>query len=138
MTRKPDAEAARPIAYEATPVAGAVARTPTDGRWPRLRGRSWWVSGPVLLYVLLVLLGVTQSSIGIGNLREDPAAPTGIMIGPGLGIRSDEFLTSTPIRLGAAATGAAEDFNPLTADQGFFTQVPSGPCLLYTSDAADE
>ena len=127
MTRKPDAEAARPIAYEATPVAGAVARTSTDGRWPRLRGRSWWVSGPVLLYVLLVLLGVTQSSIGIGNLREDPAAPTGIMIGPGVAIRSDEYLTSTPILLGAAATGAAEDFNPLTADQGLFTQVPSGP-----------
>ena len=128
MTRKPGAEAARPIADDpAVSVVGTVGRMSTGGWWLRLRGRSWWVSGPVLLYVFLVLLGVTQSSIGIGNLREDPASPTGIMIGSGVAIRSDEYLTSTPILLGAAATGSADDFNPLTAEQGFSTQVPSGP-----------
>jgi len=121
MTTRSDAAAAVPAADDAT------------GRpWPRrLRAwfgaRSWWVAGPLLLYVVLVLLGITQSSIGIDTLREDPAAPTGIMIGPGLPIRTDEYLTSTPILLGVAATGAVDDFNPLTAPQGFFTLVPHGP-----------
>ena len=94
-------------------------------RW--VRGRSWWVAGPLLIYVTLVLAGITQSSIGIDGLREDAANPSGIMIGPGLPIRSDEYLTSTPILLGVAATGQADDDNPLTAPQGFFTLVPDGP-----------
>lgn len=93
----------------------------------RLLGGSWWVKGPVLLYLVLTLLGVTQSSIGIGNLRQDLFAPTPDMIGPGLSIRSDEFLTATPVLLGAAATGNSDDGNPLTARQGFFTLVPPGP-----------
>lgn len=92
-----------------------------------LLGGNWWVKGPLLLYLVLTVLGVTQSSIGIGNLRQDLAAPTPDMIGPGLAIRSDEFLTATPILLGAAATGESDDRNPLTARQGFFTLVPDGP-----------
>lgn len=102
---------------------------PSDGQPVRRRAwqRSWWVSGPLLVYVVLVLAGVTQSSIGITGLREDPAAPSGIQIGGAVGIRSDEYLTSTPLLLGVAATGSPEDFNPLTAPQGFFTQLPAGP-----------
>lgn len=88
---------------------------------------SWWVVGPLAVYVLLVLLGVTQSSIGISTLRVDPAADTPLMIGGGVGIRSDEYLTSTPILLGVAATGQTDGGNPLTAPDGFLTQLPSGP-----------
>jgi hypothetical protein len=81
----------------------------------------------VLVYVVLVLGGVTQSSIGISTLRVDPAAPTPLMIGGGVGIRSDEYLTSSPLLLGVIETGQADDGNPLTAPEGFFTQLPSGP-----------
>ncbi len=88
---------------------------------------SWWVVAPVLMYLLLVLGGVSQSSIGIASLRVDPGAATPMMIGGGVGIRSDEYLTSTPLLLGVEATGETDDANPLTAPSGFLTQLPSGP-----------
>lgn len=91
----------------------------------RFHPPSLWVIAPVALYLLLVLAGVTQSSIGIESLRADPAHPAGHMIGHGLSIRSDEFLTSTPLAMGVTATGNAETGNPLTAPQGFFTLFPS-------------
>lgn len=93
-------------------------------RAPRI---SWWVAAPLIAYLLLVLGGVSQSSIGISTLRVDPSAPTPMMIGGGVGIRSDEYLTSTPLLLGVEATGQVDDGNPLTAPQGFLTQLPSGP-----------
>lgn len=96
----------------------AVGRVPTT---------AWWVGLPVLVYLVLVLGGVTQSSIGISTLRVDPDAPTAGMIGGGVGIRSDEYLTSSPLLLGVIETGQADDGNPLTAPEGFFTQLPSGP-----------
>lgn len=122
----PGAEAAVAAAAAASPPSQPEGQ-PSAGRWRRVVGGSWWVKGPVLLYLVLVLAGVTQSSIGIEDLRENPDAPAGLMVGPGLAIRTDEFLTATPIMLGAAATGEPDDGNPLTADQGFFTQVPAGP-----------
>jgi hypothetical protein len=88
---------------------------------------SRWVAVPVALYALLVLLGVTQSSIGIAALRENPASPTGVMVGGPVAIRTDEYLTSTPLAIGVTATGNADDFNPLTAAQGFSTMFPSTP-----------
>lgn len=88
---------------------------------------SWWVLGPVLVYVVLVLAGVTQSSIGIGDLRTDPADRAGLMIDDALAIRSDEYLTSTPLAVGVTATGEGETRNPLTAPQAFYTLYPSTP-----------
>jgi hypothetical protein len=82
---------------------------------------------PVAAYVVLVLGGVTQSSIGIDSLRADPAHPTGTMIGEARAIRSDEWLTSMPVTLGVTATGSSEYFNPLAAPQQFLTSLPSGP-----------
>jgi len=93
----------------------------------RLRVPAWSVTGPIVLYAILVLAGVTQSSIGISGLREDPAHPSGHMIGRAVRIRSDEYLTSTPLSIGVTATGSTADLNPLTAPEGFFTMLPSGP-----------
>ena len=93
----------------------------------RLRLSRWWVWGPIALYAVLVLAGVTQSSIGIDGLREDPAHPSGLMIYSAESIRSDEFLTSTPLSIGVTASGSADTFNPLTAPQGFFTMLPTSP-----------
>ena len=82
---------------------------------------------PVGVYLVLVLLGVTQSSIGIDSLREDPSAPHGTMFGEPQVIRSDEFVTATPTDIGVTATGSTETLNPLTAPQAFFATLPAGP-----------
>ncbi|NMM31610.1 MAG: hypothetical protein HHJ10_11370 [Cellulomonas sp.] len=92
----------------------------------RLRQSRWWVWGPVGLYLVLVLAGVTQSSIGADGLREDPAHPSGVMFNQAVSIRSDEYLTSTPLSIGATASGSTDTLNPLTAPQGFFTMLPTG------------
>lgn len=88
---------------------------------------AWSVTLPIIAYLILVLAGATQSSIGISLLREDPAHPTGTMIGTAEPIRSDEYNTSTPLNISVTASGSSEKLNPLTAAQGFFTQIPSGP-----------
>jgi len=92
----------------------------------RVRRSRWWVWGPIGIYLVLVLAGVTQSSIGVDGLREDPAHPSGVMIDHAVSIRSDEYLTSTPLSIGATASGSNETLNPLTAPQGFFTMLPTG------------
>ena len=112
------AAAANPLDPEGSPMPD-IAR--------RRRVPAWWVAGPILLYAILVLAGVTQSSIGISGLREDPAHPSGHMIGSAVAIRTDEYLTSTPLSIGVTATGSTADLNPLTAPEGFFTMLPSGP-----------
>src|SRR6185436_10606214 len=91
------------------------------------RAYPWRVIIPVAVYVVLVLAGVTQSSIGIGSLREDPTHPSGTMIGEARSIRSDEWLTSMPVAIGVTATGSTDYLNPLAAPQQFLSSLPSGP-----------
>ncbi|MFF2621542.1 DUF7657 domain-containing protein [Oerskovia jenensis] len=114
----------------------ASAASPRRSRDARLRtGFVDWVRGPhrwgvivpVLLYLVLSLSGANQSSIGVSMLREDPAHPTGTILGEPLGVRSDEYLTSTPIDVGVTAAETTATLNPLTAQQTFFTQLPAGP-----------
>ncbi|KSW29264.1 hypothetical protein [Cellulomonas sp. B6] len=92
----------------------------------RLRSLPWRIVGPLLAYLVLVLLGVSTSSIGIGPMRQDPAHPTGIQLGESLSVRSDEFLTGTPMNLGVLATGEVDSLNPLVAPHGFTSQLSSG------------
>ncbi|GAA3212753.1 DUF7657 domain-containing protein [Oerskovia jenensis] len=82
---------------------------------------------PVVLYLALVLSGATQSSVGISLLREDPDQPLGLTLGGPLGIRSDEYMTSTPIDIGVTAVETTETLNPLAAPQTFLSQLPAGP-----------
>lgn len=115
----------------ATSTTPHVAMAPSTNPALRLARRlhldAWWVSGPILLYVLLVLGGVTQSSIGTAHLREDASHPTGIMLGSAVNVRADEYLTTTPLAIGVTASGIMDDLNPLTAPQGFTTMLASGP-----------
>ena len=94
---------------------------------PSWRAWPWHVILPVAAYVVLVLAGVTQSSVGIASLREDPAHPSGTMIGDARSIRSDEWLSVTPVFVGVTATGSTDDLNPLAAPQQFMSFLPSGP-----------
>jgi hypothetical protein len=82
---------------------------------------------PVLVYLTLVLLGVTNSNIGISSLRENPDGPLGAQIGTSQGIRSDEWGTESPIWLGAMANSDGADLAPLSVSNGFFAQLPDGP-----------
>lgn len=87
----------------------------------------WRVLVPVLAYVVICLAGVSQSSIGAPELREDASDPRGVMLGEARPIRSDEYLTATPLGLGVTATGNAADVNPLTAPQELLSVLPAGP-----------
>lgn len=87
----------------------------------------WPVIIPVALYLILTVAGVSQSSIGVGVLRENPGDPAGTTIGRPQDIRSDEYLTSSPINIGVTATGSSEDLNPLSGPQQLLTGQPSGP-----------
>lgn len=102
-------------------------------RRTRLASLPWHVVVPVVLYLVVVLAGVTQSSIGAPELRADPADPSGAMLGEARATRSDEFLTASPLALGVTATGDAEDHNPLTASQAYLNGLPTGPAtsLLF-------
>lgn len=80
---------------------------------------------PCLLFVILSLAGVTTSSIGA--LREDPHHPVGTELGQPLPIRSDEFMTESPISLGWIASGGRGIDNPLSVPPNFFHQLPAGP-----------
>ena len=125
-----------PLVLRSDPVSqDEAAQAPPRRSW---RSYPWHVIVPVAAYVVLVLAGVSQSSIGIHSLREDPRDPSGTMIGDARSIRSDEFLTSTPLNMGVTATGSTDYFNPLAAPQQPLSGLPSGPVssvVLFDSTA---
>lgn len=82
---------------------------------------------PVAIYLILVLFGITTSSIGVSTLREDPQHPTGIQLMGASAIRSDEYNTESPLWLGQIAIGPGESKNPLSVSPDFFAQIPDGP-----------
>jgi len=84
--------------------------------------KSW----AVLVYLLLVLFGVTQSSISVNYLRTAPHSSGGPTFGRAQSIRSDEFLTYTPIDLGVMASGTAKTATPLAQAPDLIFQLPSG------------
>lgn len=83
--------------------------------------------GPVVLYLVLVLCGITTSNIGVDALREDPAAPLGLQLGGTQAVRGDEYGTESPIWLGQMARDGAEAETPLSVSEDLFAQLPHGP-----------
>ena len=115
------------MSLTATQAAEAEAPEP-----PRTAPRRRWVRTlpfllPLAAFAVLVLTGVTTSNIGAPGLREDPSAPHGLQIGDSQEVRSDEFMTESPIWLGQIAIGPGQAVNPLNAPPNFFAQLPSGP-----------
>lgn len=85
------------------------------GRGRQLRALRVWGTLVVAGYLLLVVTGVTTSSIGIGGLLDDPAEPApGLIVGHADAIRSDEFLRSSPWRIGQIVSAGGELPTPLT------------------------
>lgn len=82
---------------------------------------------PLIVYLLLSIGGITTSNIGANPLRQDPQHPTGIEFGQPQPVRSDEFMTDSPISLGWIASGGRGIDNPLNISPNVFQQLPSGP-----------
>jgi hypothetical protein len=82
------------------------------------------VVGVVLAYVVLILLGVTQSSLGVPSMRQERSQPLESTIGIPRDIRSDEFGVDTPLLLGLGAGGAGTLESPLAEASDVLSGVP--------------
>lgn len=81
--------------------------------------------GTVLVFVVLVLFGITTSSIGISDLRQDPADPLGWQFGKSRPIRSDEIHAFSAIVLSILATHGAPSLSPLAARADLVHRFPT-------------
>lgn len=79
----------------------------------------------VLVFVAVVLLGITTSSIGISELRQDPANPLGLQFGPSRWIRSDEIYAFSTIAISILATQGAPSLSPLAARADLVHRFPT-------------
>lgn len=99
------------------------------GAGPLTRGLRRLGLGPALTllgYLVLTVLGATTSSIGVARLRQDPHHPLGTQFGPSRGLRSDEWLTITPMDLGRLATsGSSRADTPLSTAPDLIYQLPN-------------
>jgi hypothetical protein len=80
---------------------------------------------PLLGYIVAVATAATTSSLGVASLRQDPAHPLGAILGGPQPLRSDEWLTQTPIELGVLALGHSSH-SPLAQSPDLVFQIPSG------------
>jgi hypothetical protein len=80
----------------------------------------------ILAYLVLTLLGATTSSIGLPQLRSNADTSHGTQIGTARSIRSDEWLTITPIDLGRLASGSDRAETPLATASDYIYQLPNG------------
>jgi hypothetical protein len=102
----------------------ASSRRALDDVAGRLTGRL----GPALalvVYLVVVLTGATTSSLGVEMMREQTDAPLATMLGEPQGIRSDEYLTQTPIELSVLALGHSYH-SPLSETGDVVFQLSSG------------
>lgn len=119
MTSRP----ARP-ADATTHLTARASRTTRVTEWARSRLH---LLVPLAVYLVLVLFGITTSSIGVSTLRQDPQHPIGIEVMHASSVRSDEYNTESPLWLGRIASGFEETGNPLSVSPDFFSQLPDGP-----------
>lgn len=80
----------------------------------------------IAAYAVMVLLGATTSSIGMGHLRQDPENPLGTQLGLSSGIRSDEYNAYSPIALSVMATGGAPTLSEMGARADLVHRFTSG------------
>ncbi|GAB3311241.1 hypothetical protein EK0264_10700 [Epidermidibacterium keratini] len=80
----------------------------------------------VLMYLILVVFGVTTSSLASPLVSENEDVATGTVLGKPQVIRTDEYLTGTPILLGYIAAGGEGFVPPLAQEPDLIYQIPSG------------
>ncbi|QHK19606.1 hypothetical protein GU243_07485 [Pseudarthrobacter psychrotolerans] len=79
----------------------------------------------VLVFVVFVLFGITTSSVGISELRQDPANPLGWQFGRSRPIRSDEIHAFSAIVISILATHGAPSLSPLAARADLVHRFPT-------------
>ncbi|WP_445344436.1 DUF7657 domain-containing protein [Arthrobacter ginsengisoli] len=79
----------------------------------------------VVVFVVLVLFGITTSSVGISELRQDPANPLGWQFGKSRPIRSDEIHAFSAIVISILATHGAPSLSPLAARADLVHRFPT-------------
>ncbi|RPI22766.1 MAG: hypothetical protein EHM57_04875, partial [Actinobacteria bacterium] len=89
------------------------------------RPGAWYRGIVALAFALAVLLGISSSSIGVGLLTDSGAPSEDIVAGVPRGIRSDEFLRTTPWRLGTMVSPPEVFDTPLAADPSIGTVTPT-------------
>lgn len=100
-----------------------------SGGWRTWRVFGSWadrleVLAPLVTYALMVVTGLTTSSLGLLRVRPaDTSVPD--QVGDALAIRSDEWLTATPIELATLANGSSMT-SPLANGPDLIYQVSSG------------
>lgn len=96
---------------------------------PAQRSERIWrrieIAVPVVGYLTAVSLGATTSSLGMPGLRQDPAQPLGRTLFEPQAIRSDEWLSQTPIELNVMINGQSSQ-SPLSQAPDLIYQVSSG------------
>ena len=79
----------------------------------------------MLVFVVLVLFGITTSSVGISELRQDPGNPLGWQFGKSRPIRSDEIHAFSAIVISILATHGAPSLSPLAARADLVHRFPT-------------
>lgn len=94
--------------------------------------RAAWISLAIVgFFVVLSLFGVTNSSIGVEMLDSAPEAEDGVVLGSPRPIRSDEFLRTTPWRLGTTLSSPDAFQSPLTTDPSLAAATPNDGFVEY-------
>ncbi|MDN5667780.1 MAG: hypothetical protein L0G87_05220 [Renibacterium salmoninarum] len=93
--------------------------------WLRVSDRMVYAA-VLIAYLLVVLTGMTTSSLGIGSLRQNPAEPLGLQFGTPRWIRSDEYNVVSPIAMSILATTDQPTLSPLGAAANLFNRYPGG------------
>lgn len=104
-----------------TPVAEAGGRF---RRWVCVNDRAVRLI-TVLVFAVFVLFGITTSSVGISELRQDPANPLGWQFGKSRPIRSDEIHAFSAIVISILATHGAPSLSPLAARADLVHRFPT-------------
>lgn len=81
--------------------------------------------GVLAAFAVLVVLGITTSSIGIADLRQDPDHPLGWQWGEPRSIRSDEIHAFSAIVISILATHGAPSLSPLAARSDLVHRFPT-------------
>jgi len=82
-----------------------------------------WILSALAVYVALVVCGATTSSIGISSLRDRPNEHVSGLLGGPDSIRSDEYLRTSPWRIGLLSSG----------DDSFGTSLSNSDFALVTN-----
>lgn len=142
MTRSaPSSDTDAPINAEFDPqadsaVAGRVADVRASGGesglasgirtvWRFLRRVGLFEVGAILVFAVLVLTGITTSSIAHSHISVDGTVGAGVLEGHPRTVRVDEWRTYTPIYLGYMAAEGPGAFSPLAQPVDLIYQVPS-------------